>query len=109
MVKQYEVIMIDLDPIKGREKGKYRPCVVVSESKYNNAVKKVWVLPVTSRQKKYPTDVDIKTSKNNIYGVVDCSEIRTLDIIARDYLIKDKVEPSCIVQINERIQKILSI
>lgn len=109
MVKQYEVIMIDLDPVKGREKGKYRPCVVVSHSSYHNAVKKAWAVPVTSRENRYPTDVDIDTHEGKVHGIVDCAEIRSLDITARDYRIKDKLEPACVIEIKERIKYILNI
>lgn len=109
MVDQYEVIMINLNPVIGREKGHYRPIVIVSNELHNRIVKKVWAIPVTSRENRYPTDVDIETMNGEVYGVIDCSEIRSLDIIARDYIVKDKLKLSCIVEMNDIIKNIMAI
>ncbi|SOC41156.1 type II toxin-antitoxin system PemK/MazF family toxin [Salinicoccus kekensis] len=109
MVNQYDVIMIDLDPVKGREKGRYRPCVVVSNSTYNQRVRKVWAIPVTSRDLKYPTDVPIETIEGNIHGVIDCSEIRTLDLIERPFKVKDRINMASIVRVNDVITTIMQL
>lgn len=109
MVNQYDVIKVNLNPVKGNEKEKYRPCVVVSDTDFNNKVNIVWVLPVTSREKRYPTDVIIETMDNNIHGVVDCSQMRALDLGSRSYKLEDKLQQSCKTKVIERIKAILSI
>lgn len=109
MVRQYDVIMIDLDPVLGKEKGKYRPCVIVSNHQFNRITKTVWAIPITSREKRYPTDVEIETAEGIIYGVVDCSEIRSLDIDYRPFKHKDRLRHSCIVEVNQRIKSILNL
>lgn len=109
MVNQYDVIKVNLNPVKENEKEKYRPCVVVSDTNFNNKVNIVWVLPVMSREKRYPTDVIIETMDNNIHGVVDCSQMRALDLGSRTYKLEDKLQQSCKTKVIERIKAILSI
>lgn len=109
MVNQYDVIKVNLNPVKGNEKGKYRPCVVVSNTNFNEKVKIVWVLPVTSREKRYPTDVIIETVDTNVQGVVDCSQMRALDLGSRSYKFEDKLQQSCKAKVVERIKGILKV
>ncbi|MCS4823603.1 type II toxin-antitoxin system PemK/MazF family toxin, partial [Staphylococcus aureus] len=47
--------MIDLDPTRGKEKQKYRPCVVVSNNFVNQHSPFVWILPITNRPKRFPS------------------------------------------------------
>lgn len=71
--KQYEVVLVSLDPTIGREIQKTRPCVVISpnEMNYDNLI----VAPMTSTQKDYPTR--IKIAKDS-FVVLD--QIRTISI-----------------------------
>ncbi|NJI02321.1 type II toxin-antitoxin system PemK/MazF family toxin [Staphylococcus agnetis] len=90
MVNQYSIIRVNLNPTKGREKGKYRPCIVLSATYYNLATGFVWAVPITSRDERYPTDIKLKTKYNNITGIVDLAQIKTLDLKARDYELVDE-------------------
>ena len=51
-LKRGMVIDIGLDPTKGSETGKIRPCVVVTNDVYNERVPVVQVVPVTSWNEK---------------------------------------------------------
>lgn len=41
------IITVDLNPIKGSETGKIRPCVIVSNDVYNKKVPVIQVVPIT--------------------------------------------------------------
>lgn len=58
VIKQFEVWLIELDPTKGGEIKKTRPCLVISPSVVNKYLNTVSVIPMTSSYKPYPTRVD---------------------------------------------------
>ena len=47
-VKQYDVYWVNLDPVKGSEMAKIRPCVVISPDEINLFLKTVTIAPLTS-------------------------------------------------------------
>lgn len=92
MVKQFDVIIVNLDPTRGREKGKNRPCVIISNNLVNANSAFVWVLPITSREVKYITDIPLKTKRQKITGIIDSVQIRALDIESRGYKVVDQLQ-----------------
>ncbi|MCY3067569.1 MULTISPECIES: type II toxin-antitoxin system PemK/MazF family toxin [Aerococcus] len=84
MVKQFDIATIDLDPTRGHEKGKKRPVLIVSNELINNHTSFVWVMPITSRTKKYPMDIEVVTDKNKVYGIIDTVQLRCLDFKSRN-------------------------
>ncbi len=60
VVNQYEVFLIDLDPTRGREIQKTRPCLVVSPNEMNRAIGTVIVAPMTTKSRDYPTRVALE-------------------------------------------------
>ena len=69
--KQYQVVLVNLNPTIGTEIQKTRPCLIISpnEMNYDNLI----VAPMTSTDKDYPTRVKIDT---NSFIVLD--QIRTI-------------------------------
>ena len=78
-VKQYAVHWVDLNPTKGNEVNKVRPCVIVSPDEMNLYIKTVIIAPLTHTLKSYPSRVicDIKGEK----GSIMLDQIRTIDKI----------------------------
>ncbi len=54
MVRRFDVYLVPLDPTRGAEMRKTRPCVVVSPDEMNRHLKTVIVAPMTSTPKSYP-------------------------------------------------------
>jgi mRNA interferase MazF len=77
MVKQYEVYFINLDPTKGSEVKKTRPCVILSPNEMNKHLNTLIISPLTSTIKRYPTRIDVKVKEKN--GQVMLDQIRTID------------------------------
>lgn len=78
-IKQYQIILVNLDPTIGSEIQKTRPCVVISPDELNDNLQTVVIAPLTSTSKKYPTRVKIK--HNNQEGWIVIDQIRTIDKI----------------------------
>jgi len=76
-IKQYEIVLVNLDPTIGSEMKKTRPCVVISPNEMNKYLQTIVVAPLTSSSKTYPTRVDIKQPKTKGWIVLD--QIRTVD------------------------------
>jgi mRNA interferase MazF len=78
-VKQYQIVLVNLDPTLGSEIQKTRPCVIVSPNEINNNLRTVVIAPMTSTSRNYPTRVKVK--HNNQEGWVVIDQIRTIDKI----------------------------
>jgi mRNA interferase MazF len=76
-IKRFEVYLISLDPTKGCEISKTRPCVVVSPDEMNRHIRTVIVAPMTTKTRAYPSRVDC--SFQGKQGQVVLDQIRTVD------------------------------
>jgi mRNA interferase MazF len=76
-MKQYQIVIGNLDPTIGSEIKKTRPCVIVSPDELNRHLHLVTVCPITSPSKKYPTREKIIFNRKVSWIVVD--QIRTID------------------------------
>jgi mRNA interferase MazF len=77
VIRQYGIFIVNLDPTIGHEIKKTRPCVVVSPDEMNDNLATVIIAPVTSKQRTYPTRVQIRLKGRTGYIVLD--QIRTID------------------------------
>lgn len=72
-----EVWLVSLDPTRGAEMQKTRPCVVVSPDEMNRHLRTVIVAPMTTREKRYPSRVALKFRGKP--GEVALDQLRTVD------------------------------
>lgn len=77
MVKRFEVHLVNLNPARGSEIRKRRPCVVVSPDEMNEYISTVIVAPLTTRGKPYPTRVPCSFGGKDGFVVLD--QLRTVD------------------------------
>lgn len=76
-IKQYQIVIVNLDPTIGSEIKKTRPCVVISPNEMNKFLRTVIIAPLTSTIKDYPTRVKVKYQ--NKEGRIAIDQIRTID------------------------------
>lgn len=76
-IKQYDIILVNLDPTVGSEIKKTRPCTVISPNEMNKHLRTVVVAPMTTRSINYPTRIEIK--HDNKIGWIVLDQIRTID------------------------------
>jgi mRNA interferase MazF len=72
-----EVYLIDLDPTRGSEIRKTRPCLVVSPDELNQHLRTVIVAPMTTGGQAYPWRVRCRFRDRS--GFVAIDQLRTVD------------------------------
>lgn len=77
-IKQYQIIIVNLDPTVGSEIRKTRPCLVISPNEMNKHLRTITIAPITSRSKDYMTRVKIELEGNENWIALD--QIRTIDL-----------------------------
>jgi mRNA interferase MazF len=76
-IKQYQIILVNLDPTVGSEIKKIRPCVIISPDEMNKYLNTIVIAPMTTTSKEYPTRVNVKHDNKTGWIVVD--QLRTID------------------------------
>ncbi len=77
VVSRFTVWLVTLDPTRGSEIAKTRPCVVISPDSVNKYLNTVMVAPLTSTQKPYPTRVDCQFDGRD--GQIALDQARSVD------------------------------
>jgi mRNA interferase MazF len=92
-LKQYQIILVNLDPTIGSEIKKTRPCVIVSPDEMNKHLRTIIIAPMTTQSKPYPTRIKVKHDQKIGWVVID--QIRTIDkqrvIKILDYLTEKEI------------------
>jgi len=76
-LKQYQIVLVNLDPTIGSEMKKTRPCVIISPDEMNKYLQTIVIAPMTSSSKPYPTRVEVRHNKTKGWIVLD--QVRTVD------------------------------
>jgi len=76
-IRRYDVHLVNLDPTRGGEIRKTRPCVVVSPDEMNRHIRTAIVAPMATVRRGYPTRVDVTFQRRP--GQVALDQIRTVD------------------------------
>jgi mRNA interferase MazF len=76
-LKQYQIVLVNLDPTQGSEIKKTRPCVIISPNEMNKYLQTIVVAPMTTSSRPYPTRVEVKHNKTKGWVVID--QIRSVD------------------------------
>lgn len=76
-LKQYQIVLVNLDPTIGSEMKKTRPCVIVSPNEMNKHLDTIIIAPMTGSSKNYPTRVEVTRDRKTGWIVLD--QIRTVD------------------------------
>jgi mRNA interferase MazF len=76
MAKRFDVWLVDLNPTKGREINKTRPCVVISPNEMS-ALSTVIMVPMTTKGFEFPCRVSCKFKGKN--GLILLDQMRAVD------------------------------
>lgn len=76
MAKRFDVWLVDLNPTKGREINKARPCVVISPSEMS-ALATVLMAPMTTKGFKFPCRITCRFKGKK--GLILLDQIRAVD------------------------------
>jgi len=86
-----DIILVDLEPVKGSEQGKVRPCIIVQNDIANKFSPVTNIIPVADAKKVkkwYPCLVYLQKEEFGLgkNSVAQCNQIRTID--AQDRIIE---------------------
>lgn len=85
VLKRGMIVDINLNPSKGSETGKVRPCVIATNNVYNARVPVIQVIPITEwslKKGRIKTNVELEPNKINGLtkkSVADCLQSRPVD------------------------------
>jgi mRNA interferase MazF len=77
VVTRFDIYLVDLEPTRGSEIRKTRPCVIISPDEMNRPLRTVIIAPLTSTRKGYPSRVSCQFE--NKAGEIVLDQIRTVD------------------------------
>ena len=78
IVRRGDVFLVDLNPTRGSEVRKQRPCVVVSPDDLNAHLRTVIVAPLTKGGHAYPYRVPCRFAGRDGHVIID--QIRAVDV-----------------------------
>ncbi len=76
-IKQYQIILVNLDEPVGNEAKKTGQCIVISPDEMNKFLKILTIAPVTANPDAYPTRIKIKFNNKTSRVVLD--QIMTIE------------------------------
>ncbi len=77
VITRFDVWLVDLEPVRGSEISKTRPCIIISPDEANKYLNTVTIAAMTTTYKNYPTRVDCVFKRKK--GQVALDQIRTVD------------------------------
>lgn len=114
-IKRGMVIDIDLNPVKGSETGKIRPCIVVTNDVYNQRIPVIQVVPITSWDEKKSqilTNVLLEPSKESGLtkkSIADCLQTRPIDYHFRLVKIRGQLSENKITEIDKALKLVFGL
>ena len=105
-VRRGDVFLVSLDPARGGEIQKTRPCVIVSPDELNSYLRTFIVAPLTTGGHPYPFRVPCRFEGRAGYIVID--QIRTID---RERLVRrlGKVSSSTLGRVLAILQEMFTL
>ena len=88
--KRGDIVWLEFSPRIGHEQSGFRPALIISSEIYNRKTGLCLAMPITSKIKGYPFEVNLKTKK--IDGVILSDQIKSLDFKLRKIKFCDKID-----------------
>ncbi len=114
-LKRGMVIDVDLNPVKGSETGKIRPCVIVTNDVYNARVPVIQVSPITEwseKKSRIITNVSLApTAENGLSkkSVVDCLQTRPIDHRQRLVRVRGTLSDAAMANIDHALRIVFDL
>jgi mRNA interferase MazF len=111
LLRRGEVWNVDLDPVRGHEQGRRRPCAIVSANAFNRGRHGlVTVCPLTRTEFRTPLHVELPAGEAGLRArsFVLCEQIRT---ISTDRLVSrlGSLRLSTMTNIDDRLRMVLDL
>jgi len=113
--KRGDVIDINLNPTKGSETGKIRPCIIVTNDIYNERVPILQVVPLTNWSEKKSlilSNITINPTTNNNLSkksIADCLQTRPIDIKERFIRKRGFIDATTMMKIDKGLKIVFEL
>ena len=114
-IRRGMVIDLNLEPAKGSETGKRRPCVVVTNDTYNARVPVIQVTPITgwtAKKGRIVSNVEIQPSRSSSLtkkSVADCLQTRPVDYAQQLLKVRGKLTADEMQAIDEGLRIVFAL
>lgn len=82
-ISRGDIVLVNLEPVKGSEQGGIRPAIIIQNNIYNKYSPTTIIAPITSKiyTKEYPTNVFLQKSDSKIKrdSTILLNQIKTID------------------------------
>ena len=102
ILKQGDIIKLNLNPTKGHEQTGYRPVLVVSNASFSQASNMIIVCLITNTDRSNPLHVRLEGLITT--GFVMCDQVRAVDTQVRGYKVVETVGDDTLWEICDIIQ-----
>jgi len=102
-----DIVWLDFDPQAGREQGRRRPALVLTDSAYNRASGLFVVCPLTSKRKPYPFSLPVVVDK--VEGAVLVDHLKSMDWKVRAAKFHSRADPALLNRVRAYIAVFLRI
>ena len=102
-----DLVWLDFNPQAGREQGRRRPALVLTQQDYNRASGLMVVCPLTSKRKPYPFALPVDLNK--VEGAVLVDHLKSLDWKARNAKFHSKADPALVKKVRAYLAVLLAI
>ncbi len=112
LVQRGEIVLVNLEPVKGSEQGKIRPALIIQNDSGNQNNPITIVAPITSKiyTKEFPTNVEVLQKEGGLEedSTILLNQIRAIDKIR---IIKKlrKVNPETMIKVDLAIKVSLGL
>lgn len=109
------ILDINLNPVRGSETGKTRPCVVVTNDIINKKVPVIQVIPITDwneKKEKIITNIILEpTTENGLAkkSIADCLQTRPIDYKIRTATYRGQLSADKISEIDKALKIIFDL
>jgi len=107
-MNQGDLVLVDFDPIKGREQAGYRPAVVISQTAFNQRRNLIFVCPITSNTKPLRFRV-LLDDRTQTQGDIICEQVRVIDLLARKCKVVERLPRDLLIQVLDAVTVIVAL
>lgn len=114
-LKRGMVIDVNLEPTKGSETGKLRPCIIVTNDTYNKRVPVIQVVPITGwseKKARIVTNVILEPTEENGLtkkSIADCLQTRPIDHRYRLRCVRGHLKNEALKKIDRAIKFVFAL
>jgi mRNA interferase MazF len=102
-----DIAWLNFDPQAGREQGRRRPALVLTDQSYNRVSGLAVVCPLTRKRKPYPFALPMVVDK--VEGAVLVDHLKSMDWVARKAAFHSVADPALLSQVRAYIAVLLHI